>query len=769
MNEWSIKDFVLLQFTILGVIVTLVSITSSLTKEVRQDLIIKYMLRRIGVEWFILYFISSFLIVSVLYFFEINYLGCVIFGFVGLSFVTSFIFVVFYIYNLRREKFYDILLKKFKKEVKTAKEIYIPKSILNYSRTQYESLEALIKNISYIEKNNSDFIEEVKILRKILEYCNEKEKTTYLIEFFDKDVIRIKNSSFLEMVILMFNELLYDLYKKSDEIESLKLAKLYQDRVYKITINIFNITKNFVNSTDVLGLYLKEFFSTAFLEGIEKTKFEKYIENFGALISNTINKLYELNKYILNLDLDNNVKKKYLLSQLSYLNNLLEFYNYKYPQNFYSDYYNGNADEKEKGLADKKLEIIKEKKKELKKVQNVLLYLILYKIGTDEIPKDFFEIAIRIFNLKDFDKQYYKYVTVDDFEFKNYDFFSGGVQVISRFNYNKYRLIIIFYNYLKTDDIDIMEFEKENFSDGDHKFENELNNLKEKFVSKYFEFEKKKFEDFKVLILKKIEEKKKMIEKGKQEHIIKQPLEQKYIDIFKKDCLKEWEKLQEEIKRFMEITPIDGGNNLKIYYGIYSLYGKKWFIESLDETISYDRSSGEKFGWDQTRNKLENILNLIDKQFDSQKDKEIIVKDLYSDLQDIIKEENEEYCLFYDHNQLNVYDLPNMNWNSRGYEEARTTINNSTIHFYHSSIPINLLFKKDSFVLKQYKQGYGKTDMLLVVEIEEITDKKQIERLLKKNPKFKTADDVKENVTIRIAEKFEVERKEDAVLVRLKV
>jgi len=151
LNEWSIKDFILLQFTILGVIVTLVSITSSLTKEVRQDLIIKYILRRFELEIFILYFISSFLIVSLLYFFETYYLGCVIFGLVALSFVLSFLFVVLYIYNLRREKFYEILFKKFKKEVNKDKNIRKETSLLNYSRTQYKTLDALIKNISFLE------------------------------------------------------------------------------------------------------------------------------------------------------------------------------------------------------------------------------------------------------------------------------------------------------------------------------------------------------------------------------------------------------------------------------------------------------------------------------------------------------------------------------------------------------------------------------------------------------------------------------------------
>jgi len=145
------------------------------------------------------------------------------------------------------------------------------------------------------------------------------------------------------------------------------------------------------------------------------------------------------------------------------------------------------------------------------------------------------------------------------------------------------------------------------------------------------------------------------------------------------------------------------------------------------------------------------------------------IKDLYSDLQNIIKEENEEYCLFYDTTDIEIYDIPDLIWNHDGYEEAILTINNSKIHFYPILSNINLLFKKNSFILKQYKQGYDKIDKPLVIEIKEISDDKEIEKILKKNPKFKTPEDVKQNVTIRIAEKFEVERKEDTELIRLTV
>ena len=37
-----------------------------------------------------------------------------------------------------------------------------------YEYTEFESLNDLIKNISYISRENEDFIEEIKIIKKII-------------------------------------------------------------------------------------------------------------------------------------------------------------------------------------------------------------------------------------------------------------------------------------------------------------------------------------------------------------------------------------------------------------------------------------------------------------------------------------------------------------------------------------------------------------------------------------------------------------------------
>ena len=48
---FSLQDYLFLHFTILGIAVTLIAITTSLTKEVRQDLIWEYYLKSGSQDW----------------------------------------------------------------------------------------------------------------------------------------------------------------------------------------------------------------------------------------------------------------------------------------------------------------------------------------------------------------------------------------------------------------------------------------------------------------------------------------------------------------------------------------------------------------------------------------------------------------------------------------------------------------------------------------------------------------------------------------------
>jgi hypothetical protein len=87
----------------------------------------------------------------------------------------------------------------------------------------------------------------------------------------------------------------------------------------------------------------------------------------------------------------------------------------------------------------------------------------------------------------------------------------------------------------------------------------------------------------------------------------------------------------------------------------------------------------------------------------------------------------------------------------------------------YSFNPEILLFEKDSFILKQYSQGYENIDEPLVVQIQILDKDDEIRQILKSNKNFKSVEEVKQMVKIRIAEKFEVERNENAILIRIKL
>src|SRR3989338_5024196 len=143
LNEFYInpQDYLIVYFTILGILVTLISISSSLTKEVRQDILIKYFLRGKLINFYSLYIILTFAITCLLYFFESKYLNAIVFILFITTFFYSFVFVALYILGLDRGKFYSKLFEEFKKEVQSKKDIRKESSRLNYSKTQFGSLD----------------------------------------------------------------------------------------------------------------------------------------------------------------------------------------------------------------------------------------------------------------------------------------------------------------------------------------------------------------------------------------------------------------------------------------------------------------------------------------------------------------------------------------------------------------------------------------------------------------------------------------------------
>ena len=102
-----------------------------------------------------------------------------------------------------------------------------------------------------------------------------------------------------------------------------------------------------------------------------------------------------------------------------------------------------------------------------------------------------------------------------------------------------------------------------------------------------------------------------------------------------------------------------------------------------------------------------------------------------------------------------------MLWSRKDGITASLKINNSNINFIHANIPQSILIEKDSFILKQYKQGFDKFEEILYVDIEKIDKKEAKEALKSGKTKITSEEELMKKVKIRIAEKFELERNED--------
>jgi hypothetical protein len=495
------------------------------------------------------------------------------------------------------------------------------------------------------------------------------------------------------------------------------------------------------------GLYLREFLDIRYLDEFEKTNDEEWIKRYGFLINNTIERLFSLCKLILSLQIDENTKKTYLINQLSELNKTLEYFDRRV----------GALEENTL-----KKEIITSAVSNLSRRKLELFYLILYFIEMGQLGKEFFSVAMKLYNSGSLEKEgYFDFIDLESLDWFNYDSFRGGGQTISRFNQNKYRIVISFYKYLQDGILDIDKFKNENFQDYvSPSFKESLAKLDEKFIRGYFDFELKTFINFKKKLQNELKKKDEEILKKEEKHIVKSDLKEEYIKKFKEDCKEVWKKNQEEIEIFLKIVEATGGEKIKEAFGQYVLFDKVWFIESHDKNIGFDRSAGLDFGRGQVIGKKDKILNLIVNCFDNAKgDKKIEIGDIYQELSKIT-ESKKEYCLFYN-SDLKIYSIPGMNWSRKDGITASLKIKNSNINFIHANIPQSILIEKDSFILKQYKQGFDKFEESLYVDIEKIDKKEAKEALKSGKTKITSEEELMKKVKIRIAEKFELGRNED--------
>lgn len=761
----SPENYILSFFTIIGILVTLISISTSLTKQVRQDLITKYILKRNFILYYVIYLCIN-LLFSVSFFY-LNYPIDVLLIFYVFMILYTFYFVARFILTLNRNTLYDEVLREYKKELKTQEKRKESKK--NMIKSQFESLDTLIKNISFIQISDSDFIEETKIIKELFIFSINQGKEELFIPFYNNLVDRISNPKFARQMISLLYELKYVFF------DNLRIIRLLQDLLYNLLFNQFSKIKELDKTLNTSTLYLKEFMDIRYRDKFIKCDINE-LDEFETLFNNTINRITALCELILNIDIDDKIRYSYFLEQIGNLNKLFEEYKHIHQIDFDSNYYSliakNNKTESEKeliSLIDRKIKIIEKQKNNVKKEELDLLYLIMYYTENNKLDKRFFNIVVKLYNSEKFSELYYN--SYEAFNSKldsfNYDWFNGGAQGIAPFNKIKYNLVISYYNYVENNFLDLSNFSKEFY--GEHtryNFESEMNSLTWDFLNLFLKCDENNLKKFKKEALKNIKEQKKKYSQDEIKYIVETPLKSEFVEKFKEDCKKSWDELQEYLKKIFSIEYKDNEQNkIKNFFGIYKLFEKKWFLDSFDKNIGYARDTGNMFGRDQTHSKKVNIVNKIDETFNPKRDKEVIIDDLFINIKNNV-EDGKEYYLFHN-SKIDIYQLPNLTWIRDYWQKAELKINNSKIHIFFIHSNNTIMFKKGDFSLIQYNQGFEDRNEKLITDVELLTTDIEIQDIINSNQNsYKTADEVKQLVKIRIAEKFEIKRNDCAKIIR---
>lgn len=739
----------LLQFlVILGILVTLISISTALSKEVRYKFIWKYFFKEKYLRTYFLSFISLFLLTLITYIIKkelLNLGGLIIFS---TLFIWTTCIILIFIRNLNRGHFYSLIIKKLKKEIKDKNP---DSSKLPPSLRDFQS------NMFYAVKNNNLLDEEEIALRKII---------TIGMKHNRLDFVRTLLTSTRKIDVNIFDNLVEVIYPLKFKNSDINKDAIFQQLLFEITRISFNQYKEFDVTLNTSGLYLRGFLGIKHIKEFEESEDKAFIEKFKILANNTIEFLYQLNRTIMDGKMTSEIKYEYLYSQISELNKSLEHIDHLRETDFISNYYDlkfktqlTDEEEKKMKLVELKLNIINTLKEELAKKQLILFYFILLNVDKSNLNPSFFKIACNFFKIEGFQKKFYSCDFIDEISFMEYDSFVGGAQTLPRFPVDRYRLLFIFHLYLKSKESlggHLEKFEKEVFSGEPSFIEKELDEFKAPFVKKYFnDFDESELDKFKSTSGKEINKIKKAIESDRKKTIAESPAKPEYKSSFKKDCLSEWKKGQAELTHFLKIENVDIFDNQDTFFGRYTLYPKIWFIDSYEKNVSMARTSGFDMGDNQAGNKRRKVFELI---FEKSKKIESKTLSKFEDIKKMLKPSIKDYYLIYGKN-FNIYTIKNLDWTREGGEIARYKIGNSTIHFIFGNTDENILFEKNAFILKQNKKGFKNYRSPLFVELKDTFSRKELDDI-KSSPenKYETDEDVKQNVKIRIAEKFSIEK-----------
>lgn len=756
-------DYLLNQLTILGILATMVALVTTLSKDVRQDLIEKYYLRSKFALAYVSYLLASFLLVVVFYYNNLSKTNVLVSSLLVVTYVYTLIFVVVFIRRMNRAWLYREIVRRFKKELKQRKKDKL-KDPNVAAIVSSNSLNDLLKNISYVAKSSTNFTEEANAVRQIVIAAMKNMEFKMALHLFYRagvGVLRIHDEDYFDDLITM----LYDL--RFEESATPTELTMYQEMLYPMLANAFLNTERFNPRLNTAGLYLREFLDIRFLDEFKSTDDQNWIANYDNLIGSTINWLYGLCRLILEKDFSHSIKKKYLTEQLGQLNKSLEHYEHMTQSSFSDDYLSiiskktkTPKEQTQMNLAEQKYSLLEKKQRELQRAKLELFYRILTGIDLLELPRDFFELAMKLYNSRRFQDEYFKGEGLPNLDHTTYDDFEGGAQAIPSFDYDRYRLLIVFYLYLQKSALTLNKFSKEILLDGS--LETALSSFEIGFVTKYFDTDKNAFSSFKENALAEILEIKKNLANNEKKYLVHTPLKPEYVHKFNDDCNERWETNQKNISQFVDIDSVAGGKDL--LFGQALLISREWFMEPYNKNVGLARNAGSDAGGNQGRSKFVAVVNKMNTLFDeSAGDSTLVIGDLSTDLVTVV-EEGEEYWLFYK-SDLNIYDIPGIEWVRHDLITARIKIKNAVINLCACNANKNILVKKGSFKLQQYTKILGTETGGLYIAFEEIKDK--IARDLVKSNRFESEEEAETHVLIKVYESFDIIRLPGGKLIRL--
>ncbi len=647
----------------------------------------------------------------------------------------------------------------------------------------------LEKNITYKTIDLDEFKEvytklkrngnEEKIVKLVLKYISEQDTPVekyFLYRSFEqylKDLSEVTDwEEKLEIEIS-------DLYKQKELfLDELSIIAELQSELLNVLFQGFEKTEKFNVRLNTGGLYLKEFLDIRYLDNFKQSQDQEWLQKHSELMSSTIGSIFGVCKIIIDSDLKQDVKKRYLKTQLGELNKCLDHYVNIHEEDFLEKYYETKFKEEktpeEKNilkLVETKKGILEGKRRYLSLKQLELFYLILARIDSGSLNKDFFDVAMELFKIDSFKQEYYRYhFELGQLNWFNYDDFIGGAQGIEPFNFNRYRLLVSLHKSKKKEEIDIDKFEDENFYNTTHPFEKQLASLTLDFVKKYFDYDQEALKAFIKETEEKLGAKKQNIQKVKEKYLIEAQLKEEYVKKFREDCKETWQDFQNKLKKCFDLQVENGGKDIEKFFGQYVLYPKEWFLDPFEKNIALSRSSGKNFGEGQIKGKLSHILTKINNLFNEELDEDIDIINFIDDIKEKVGK-GKDYCLFFS-KDFDIYGLPlrklDVSWPRDGLVTAILKLNDSVIYCCRCDLDVSLMFEAKTITLKQYSQGFEDIDEQLVIQVTPI-DAKEIEKIMETNKDYHRPDDVKQMVKIRIAERYEIERKSSTPLLRLRL